>query len=214
MTALGPDWAALDKSLFDTTLETHVLTDRAATKVLPCRECRRPCVVTTFAAPAKTACNNCRHPSREHAVVAQTDVAKLDPELFDLSLEPHHVTKSDKAKWAPCSTCRRPCLVSVFAVVKLVRCHKHARQRKTPPTVALLRPRLDPFELLISDAERAARFEGRTLTVRVQVDKVSFQDNHLVHRVRDYNPETELLRFYAWQGGQRAVHREDILAIK
>lgn len=45
---------------FNEDLEPEILTDKEVTKVVPCRECGRPCVVTTFATPAKTRCNTCR----------------------------------------------------------------------------------------------------------------------------------------------------------
>ena len=43
-------------------LEEHVLTDKEDTKVLPCRnpDCRRPCRVTRFYAPAKVVCLECQ----------------------------------------------------------------------------------------------------------------------------------------------------------
>ncbi len=53
--------AALDPEVFDTTLETHVLTDKENTKTIPCVVCRRPCVVTTFLAPAKCRCKDHRN---------------------------------------------------------------------------------------------------------------------------------------------------------
>lgn len=49
---------ALDPEVFDTDLETHVLTDKENTKTIPCVVCRRPCVVTTFLAPAKCRCRD------------------------------------------------------------------------------------------------------------------------------------------------------------
>lgn len=45
---------------FDRSKEPHTLTDKEETKELPCRSCRRPCIVNQFAAPAKVACFDCR----------------------------------------------------------------------------------------------------------------------------------------------------------
>lgn len=44
---------------FDTELEHEVQTDKDRVKVVPCRECKRPLVVTTFFAPAKAQCRSC-----------------------------------------------------------------------------------------------------------------------------------------------------------
>lgn len=68
---------------FDTSLEHEVQTDKQAVKLLPCRQCRRPLVVTTFFAAAKAICRTCtgEDPDAGVATVAvpvpgQTDPAK------------------------------------------------------------------------------------------------------------------------------------------
>lgn len=45
---------------FDASLTPHVLTDKEQTKTVPCVECSRACVVTTFLAPAKCLCRECK----------------------------------------------------------------------------------------------------------------------------------------------------------
>lgn len=45
---------------FDMSLDQEVLTDKTPTKTVPCRKCRRRCVVTLFATAAKTECNTCK----------------------------------------------------------------------------------------------------------------------------------------------------------
>ncbi len=53
------DVATLDASIFDITLEPDILTDKDNTKTLPCRDCKRACVVTKFMTPAKVVCRAC-----------------------------------------------------------------------------------------------------------------------------------------------------------
>jgi len=56
----APPKDQLDPAIFDTDLEPHILTDKSVTKLLPCVECRRACVVTTFMAPVKVKCKACK----------------------------------------------------------------------------------------------------------------------------------------------------------
>lgn len=41
-------------------LETEIQTDKPMVKLVPCRDCQRPLVVTTFFAPAKAQCRSCK----------------------------------------------------------------------------------------------------------------------------------------------------------
>lgn len=115
--------------LYDHKAEAHLLTDKDEYKVVPCRTCKRPCIVNRFAAPAKVACLE----HRERTV----DVEGLRE--FDRSLEVHVLTDKDKTKECPCTTCGRPCVVNVFAAPAKVRCKDHGgaehRPRKTTQIV-------------------------------------------------------------------------------
>lgn len=82
--------AALDDERFDTSLTPHILTDKPMTKVLPCMECRRPCVVTTFLQPQKCLCRDHKGESSgpraigsQHAVIAGRTPAEYAVNLPD-----------------------------------------------------------------------------------------------------------------------------------
>lgn len=108
-----------DYDRVDTKLEPHVLTDKDDVKVVGCRVCKRPCVVTRFATAAKVACKD----HRDRA-------AKVDSiREFDRSLETHVLTDKDQTKEVPCRVCGRPCIVNVFASAPKVACEDH---RETP----------------------------------------------------------------------------------
>lgn len=46
--------------IWNTDLEVEIQTDKEVVKLVPCRECKRPLVVTTFFAPAKAVCSACK----------------------------------------------------------------------------------------------------------------------------------------------------------
>lgn len=60
MKALGQNEVTVDgkgtKLEVDLSLDVEFQTDKQAVKLVPCRECKRPLVVTTFFAPAKAIC--------------------------------------------------------------------------------------------------------------------------------------------------------------
>lgn len=103
-------------------LPPQVLTDKDEFKVLPCRECKRAVIVTRFAAPGKTACNDCR---------SKPEPTKVRE--FDESKDEHVLTDKDQTKRVPCAVCGRPCIVTTFATPEKVRCNDHraARARTT-----------------------------------------------------------------------------------
>lgn len=105
---------------FDMELDPHVLTDKSNTKALPCRVCKRPCVVTQFASAAKTACLDHRD---RHAPTTVVHDLKA-------GLEPHILTDKDETKNVPCRHCGRPCVVTRFASAAKVAC---LDCRKTAP---------------------------------------------------------------------------------
>lgn len=112
--------AELDEFVFDLDLEPHVLTDKEETKALPCRVCKRPCIVTRFASANKTACRNHRD---RHAAIEVVHELKSD-------LEPHVLTDKEETKEVPCRHCGRPCIVTLFASASKVACRNC---RKTAP---------------------------------------------------------------------------------
>lgn len=78
------DISSLDPEVFDTSLEPHVLTDKDVTKTVPCTECRRACVVTTFMAPAKVRCRehkSGRTTERSVGSVAVVQPGRTDPSV-------------------------------------------------------------------------------------------------------------------------------------
>lgn len=101
-------------------LEPHVLTDKDKTKVLGCRVCKRPCIVTYFASAGKTAC--LEHRDR-HAPTTVVHEPKPD-------LEPHVLTDKAETKEVPCRHCGRICIVTRFASAAKVAC---LDCRKTAP---------------------------------------------------------------------------------
>jgi hypothetical protein len=112
--------AMLDQ--IDSALEPHVLTDKKKTKVVGCRTCKRPCVVTYFASAAKTACNDHRD---RHAPITAVREIKSD-------LEPHILTDKDETKEVPCRNCGRPCVVTRFASAAKVACNDCRKRVATP----------------------------------------------------------------------------------
>jgi hypothetical protein len=88
------DPKTLDPEVFDRDLEPEVQTGKQATKVVPCRECKRALVVTTFFAPAKAICRTCRGENDTGvASVGQPIAGQTDPvkavNLADCLLNPH-----------------------------------------------------------------------------------------------------------------------------
>lgn len=72
---------------FDDALEPETLTDKEKTKEVPCRKCRRRCVVTLFATPAEVECSTCRGVTKQkkhedamsnRAATIQVNPAKLE----------------------------------------------------------------------------------------------------------------------------------------
>jgi hypothetical protein len=104
--------AQLDGAEFDLDLEPHVLTDKSSLKALPCRTCKRPCIVTQFASAAKTACNDHRD---RHAPVTTVTEIRTDKEA-------HVLTDKEETKTVPCRHCGRPCVVTLFASAAKVAC--------------------------------------------------------------------------------------------
>lgn len=104
--------AQLDGAEFDPDLDPHVLTDKSSIKALPCRTCKRPCIVTRFASPAKTACLD--HRDRHASITVVT-------ELRD-DKEAHVLTDKAETKTVPCRHCGRPCIVTLFASAPKVAC--------------------------------------------------------------------------------------------
>lgn len=97
---------------YDLSLEPEVLTDKDKTKTLPCRRCRRPCVVNTFASPSKTECLTCR---------GQGQVVTQELEFND-ELEPQTLTGAADTKELPCRKCQRRCTVNRSASPAKVEC--------------------------------------------------------------------------------------------
>lgn len=62
-------------------LEVEVQTDKSLVKLVPCRECQRALVVTTFFAPAKAICRSCKGESAGDrvATVGQPIPGQTDP---------------------------------------------------------------------------------------------------------------------------------------
>ncbi|HEX6027034.1 MAG TPA: hypothetical protein VFZ00_33860, partial [Solirubrobacter sp.] len=67
----------------DPAKDAEYQTDKAQVKLVPCRECSRPLVVTTFFAPAKAVCAACSGQARavgdHHAAVGQPKPGETDP---------------------------------------------------------------------------------------------------------------------------------------
>lgn len=81
---------------FNNDLETEVQTDKKRTKVIPCRECGRRLVVSTFYVPANARCSGCRDEGRGAGTVGvpvpgQTDPAKA-ARLEDCLINPAFAT--------------------------------------------------------------------------------------------------------------------------
>lgn len=65
---------------FNLDLEPEYQTDKDAVKLVPCRECQRPLVVTLFFAPAKAICHECRgEGDGTKATVGQPTPGETDP---------------------------------------------------------------------------------------------------------------------------------------
>lgn len=64
-------------------LEPEYQTDKDAVKIVPCRECHRPLVTTTFFAPAKGICRECQGETAQtnggRATVGQPTPGQTDP---------------------------------------------------------------------------------------------------------------------------------------
>jgi hypothetical protein len=79
---------------FSAELEHEVQTDKQQVKLVPCRGCERPIVVTTFFAPAKAICRVCKGESDTtvasvgQPIPGQTDPAKA-VNLVDVLINPH-----------------------------------------------------------------------------------------------------------------------------
>lgn len=68
--------------IVDEDLEHEVQTDKTSVKLVPCRECRRALVVTTFFAPAKAICRSCKGETAgegRQATVGQPVAGQTDP---------------------------------------------------------------------------------------------------------------------------------------
>lgn len=50
------------------------------------------------------------------------DKSALDPEIFDVELEPHVLTDKQQTKNVPCGKCRRCCVVTTFMAPAKVKC--------------------------------------------------------------------------------------------
>lgn len=79
----------------DTNTEPEYQTDKKMVKLVPCRECKRPLVTTTFFAPAKALCRVCKGEAGDTGVATvgqpvpgQTDPAKA-VHLADCLVNPH-----------------------------------------------------------------------------------------------------------------------------
>lgn len=69
-----------DSEAFDLSLQFEVQTDKDMVKLVPCRECQRPLVVTTFFAPAKAICRSCKGEAPDSvATVGQPVPGQTDP---------------------------------------------------------------------------------------------------------------------------------------
>jgi hypothetical protein len=64
---------------FDASLDHQVQTDKEMVKLVPCRECKRPLVVTTFFAPAKAICSVCKGDPAATQMVAVVVPGQSDP---------------------------------------------------------------------------------------------------------------------------------------
>lgn len=64
---------------FDGKLEVEWQTDKNPVKLVPCRECARPLVVTTFFSPAKAQCTSCKGETGHVASVGQPIAGSTDP---------------------------------------------------------------------------------------------------------------------------------------
>jgi len=116
MTISDQNLAALieiNKNHVNTDLEPHILTDKDDVKLVGCRTCQRPCVVTRFMAPAKVACND--HRDRKVKADAVHE--------FDRSKETHVLTDKEETKEVPCRSCGRPCIVTRFMSPVKVACN-------------------------------------------------------------------------------------------
>jgi hypothetical protein len=83
MVSMGQTQIAVDakgtRLDIDPAAEVEYQTDKQAVKLVPCRECKRPIVVTTFFAPAKAICRGCSGETGVVASVGQPIPGSTDP---------------------------------------------------------------------------------------------------------------------------------------
>lgn len=71
---------SVTREMLDLDAEPEIQTDRDAVKIVACRECKRPLVVTTFFAPAKGICRICKGDDTSGvATVGQPTPGETDP---------------------------------------------------------------------------------------------------------------------------------------
>lgn len=63
----------------DPTMEVEIQTDKDMVKIVGCRECKRPLVVTSVYAPAKAMCNVCKGGTGKVATIGQPVPGQTDP---------------------------------------------------------------------------------------------------------------------------------------
>jgi hypothetical protein len=85
--------SVLDANGFNPDLEQEVQTDKAQTKVVPCKTCGRPLVVSTFYAEAKARCSSCRGDASAKGVATVTKATIDTPQekavdLRDILINP------------------------------------------------------------------------------------------------------------------------------
>lgn len=125
----------LDGLQFDMDAEVDVQKEGDEVKACPCRVCKRPVIVTRFAAPAKVACSD--HKDRH----AKTDAVHT----LDKSKELHILTDKpeDETKVVPCRHCGRPCRVTRFASAAKVACLDCRKSAPKPKTKTEYKPNGD-----------------------------------------------------------------------
>lgn len=84
----------IGKDAYDWDLEREVQTSKSPVKLVPCRECRRPLVVSTFYVPANARCTLCKGESGAgRATVGTPQPGRTDPaQAVDLTktlINPH-----------------------------------------------------------------------------------------------------------------------------
>ena len=115
-------------------LEQEIQTDKEATKLFPCVNCRRGCVVNRFKDPKRTLCTPCRREgisiTRDGAIKTGDEVATEVQFEFNDELETEVLTDTEPTKEVPCIECKRRCVVTRFATANKVRCHTCRGVRK------------------------------------------------------------------------------------